>query len=271
MSMGFEHLEVEVEAGVGTVWLNRPEKLNALSADMWSDIPIAVEALEEDDSVRVIVLAGRGDAFTVGIDIEMLATMMPSGASQAKANRNLYSLIRRLQRTASVFAESTKPVIASVQGYCLGAGMDLITACDIRVATDAASFSVREVKMGLVADIGTLQRLPSIVGEGHAAELALTGRDIDAARAARIGLLNHTYRDVESLRDGTLEVARAIASNSPFVTAGIKKVLGHNRGHTVQESLEYVAQWNASYLISNDLMEAVSAFAEKRPPKFTGD
>ena len=269
--MGYEHIEVEVSDHIGTVWLNRPEKLNALSADMWDDIPMAVQTLDGDKSVRVIVLAGRGAAFTVGIDIGMLAGLTPEGPSQAVTSQRLYETIRRLQLTVSAFANSPKPTIAAIHGFCLGAGMDLITACDIRVASADATFSVRETKMGLVADVGTLQRLPAIVGPGHTAELSFTGGDIGAERAAIIGLVNHVYADVEALNAHARQMAAEIASNSPLVVSGVKKVLAANTGSSVEEGLEFVAHWNSAHLLSNDLFEAMSAFKESRPPRFTGE
>lgn len=263
-------MAVERDGYVATLWLNRPEKRNAMSADMWLDIPAAMAELDADQSVRVVVLGGRGEAFTVGIDIELLATLQPSGDSPAMGNMKLYRQIKQMQRAASCFAESPKPVIAAVQGYCLGAGMDLVTACDIRYASEDAIFSVRETRMGLVADIGTLQRLPAIVGPGHTAELAFTGEDIDARRAAAIGLINHIGPDAASTQEAARGIAAVIADNSPLVTQGIKQVLAANQGRTIDQALDYAAQWNASFLISNDLMEAVSAFTEKRKPDFRG-
>ena len=150
--MGYEHIEIERDGHVATLWINRPEKLNAMSADIWLDIPAAMAEIDADDSARVVVLAGRGPAFTVGIDIELLASLQPGAGSRAETSMNLYRTIKGLQRTASCFAQSPKPVIAAVHGYCLGGGMDLITACDIRVASEDATFSVRETRMGLVAD-----------------------------------------------------------------------------------------------------------------------
>ncbi len=268
--MGYQHIEVETANNVATLWLNRPEKLNAMSRDMWEDIPRAMESIDADDEIRAVVLAGRGNSFTVGIDVAMLSDLAPAGSSQATSNKALYETIKTLQLTASVFAESPKPVIAAVSGYCLGAGMDLITACDIRLASAEATFSIRETKMALVADIGTLQRLPKIIGSGHTAELAYTGRDIDAPRALEIGLVNSLAADAPGVIEAAQDLGQEIAVNSPLVVQGIKRVLAANDGKTVSEALDYVAQWNSSFLMSNDLMEATNAFIEKRPPRFTG-
>jgi enoyl-CoA hydratase len=268
--VSYEHLEVERDGAVATLWLNRPDKLNAMSEDMWADIPEAMAELDDEDDVRVIILAGRGESFTVGIDLDMLASIQPTGPSPATGNRQLYNLIRRLQRTASCFADSPKPVIAAIHGYCLGAGTNLISACDVRLASADAVFSIRETKMGLVADIGALQRLPPIVGTGVTTEMALTGADYPARWASDHQLVNRVFDDRDSLMEAARALAAEIASNSPLVTLGVKRVIQANDGRTVDQALDYVAQWNSSFLISNDLMEAMNAFIEKRNPDYTG-
>ena len=268
--MGFQHLEIARSGHVATLWLNRPDKLNALSEDMWSDIPEAVGHLDDDDTIRVIVLAGRGKAFTVGIDLNLLTSLQPNGPSPASGNRHLYSEIKRLQNTVSCFAETAKPVIAAIHGYCLGAGANLISACDIRLASSDAAISIRETKMGLVADIGALQRLPAIVGSGVTAEMAMTGADYPASWALEHGLVNRVYEDQDVLMKGARDLADEIAANSPLVTQGVKRILQANDGRTVDQALDYMAQWNSSFLISNDLMEAMNAFMDKRDPDYTG-
>lgn len=268
--MGFENIEVERDGHLGTIWLSRPEKLNALSEDMWEDIPRAVTELDSDGQIRVIILAGRGKSFTVGIDIEMLSSLRPAGPSPAAENMRLYQTIKRLQRTVSCFADTAKPVIAAVHGYCLGGGINLISSCDLRLAASDATFSIRETRMGLVADIGVLQRLPAIVGAGVTAEMALTGGDYPAAWAHERGLVSQLFDDQEALMVGAARLADEIAVNSPLVTQGVKRALQASDGRTVEQALDYMAQWNSSFLISNDFMEALSAFAQKRDPDFTG-
>jgi len=268
--MGYDHLEIEHNGHIATVWLNRPEKLNAMSEDMWVDLPAVMADLDADDTVRVVVLAGRGASFTVGIDIGMLASLQPSGGSESEITERLYTEIKRLQATATCLADSPKPVVAAVHGHCLGAGMDLITACDIRFGSADSQYSIRETRMAIVADVGTLQRLPAIVGAGHTAELAFTGADIDAKRAEEIGLLNRVFPDGPATYQAALELAGMIAANSPLVVRGIKTVLAAGQGRSTPDALEFVAHWNSTHLLSNDLMEAVAAFIEKRPPTFTG-
>lgn len=276
----FPHIEVERRHQIGLIWLNRPEKRNALSADMWADLPRAAATLSQDDDVRAIVVAARGPAFSVGIDLQLLSggpgalpllgNLVREGDSEASRRMTIYKRIRELQSSFTSLADSPKPVIAAIHGYCLGAGIDLITACDIRLASSDATFGVRETAMGLVADVGTLQRLPGIIGSAHAAEMVYSGRDIDAERALRIGLINDVYKDPDTTLSKATELADSIAANSPLVVQGAKRVLKAGEGRTVAEGLDYVAVWNAAFLLSDDLSEALAAFGEKRPPKFQG-
>lgn len=266
----FPHIETELIDGVGWIWLNRPQKRNAMSADMWTDLPLAVHQLGQRKETRVIVVGGREGCFTVGIDLELLSQPIPTGPSQGAENLALYQQLKAFQAAFSSFTEVSQPVIAAVEGYCLGAGMDLITACDIRLASQDATFSIRETRMGLVADMGTLQRLPRIIGPGHVAELAYTGKDIGAERAAEIGLVERVYPSGEELRRGAEEMAREIAANSPLVVAGVKRILQAGAGQSLEQSLDYVILWNAAMLQTHDLKEASQAFRERRPPEFTG-
>jgi enoyl-CoA hydratase len=268
--MGYQHLEVERQGRVGWLWLNRPDKRNALSADMWHDIPRAMDEVAADADVRAVVVAGRGPAFSVGIDLEMLGGMRPEGRSETEARFALYGKIKRLQATMSCLADCPKPVVAAVHGYCLGAGIDLITACDMRLATADAVFAVRETRMALVADVGTLQRLPRLIPAGHVADMVYTGRDLDAARAEKIGLVNDVYPDVDSLHEAAQGLAAQIAANSPLAVHGSKAVLSAGAGMTTEQALDHVALWNPAFLHSHDLAEALAAFVEKRPPDFTG-
>ena len=273
MSYESNVLEVEIEDYVATVWLNRPDKLNAMGQEFWDDLPRIVEGLGTDDEARVIVIQGRGRSFTVGIDLAMFAALAagPAGDSSAYAkNHELFETIKRLQQTMTSLSVVAKPVIAAIHGHCLGGGIDLITAADIRIASQDASFSVRETKLGMVADVGTTQRLPTVIAPGHAAELFYTGKDIDAGRALEIGLVNDVYPDTESLHKAAREMALEIAANSPVAVQGIKRVLSGQEGRTVAEALDFMALWNTAFLDSHDLREGVASQIERRPPDFTG-
>ena len=275
--MTFENLSIECTGAVATLWLDRPEKLNALHRGLWQSIPDAVAALDADAEVRVIVLAGRGKAFCAGIDLMDHAPGLAGGGSlsgrgESVVGKRLALLedIRRYQHTVSSLANTNKPVIAAVHGACIGAGMDLITACDIRLAAAGAKFSVRETRIAMVADVGTLQRLPRVIGDGPARELIFTGCDVDAERAMAIGLVNDVLPDVGTLHERAQALAQEIAANSPLAVQGSKQVLGQSRRREVAAELEYVALWNAAFLHSDDLGEAMNAFIQRRKPEYKG-
>jgi enoyl-CoA hydratase len=257
-----------------------------MGPDLWRDLPRAMDAVVSDHSVRVVLVAAKGPHFSVGLDLKAMGDMLTGGGSgpddaddaddasstpsMADRGRRARLNILHLQGAINAVADCPKPVIAAVHGYCIGGGVDLIAACDIRLASADAIFSVREAKVAIVADLGSLQRLPSIIGAGHVAELAFTGKDIDAERARAIGLVNDVATDAEGLMKAAYELAREIAANSPIAVQGTKAVLAANEGRTVAEGLDYVATWNAGMLASDDLVEAMTAFMERRPPKFTG-
>jgi enoyl-CoA hydratase len=268
-------LTIEKEGSIATLWLDRSEARNAMGPEFWRDLPLAVAELDEDDEVRAIVLAANGPHFSVGLDLKAMGGALSSGGesttSPATRNAKTYAMIRSMQDSVSSVAKCTKPVIAAIHGYCIGGGVDLIAACDVRFASSDAIFSVREAKVAIVADIGSLQRLPKIIGMGHVMELALSGKDITAIRAAEIGLVNQAEGDKNHVVHVAKDLAREIAANSPLAVQGTKAVLNATDGKTVQEGLEFVAAWNTLYMNSNDLTEAMMAFLEKRPPKFEGN
>lgn len=276
-SFASDVLTIEVDGHVATLWLDRPEKRNAMGPAFWTDLPVAMAALGADPDVRVVVLAARGPHFSVGLDL----TAMPGitgpadsdGARPSVAARAAYARreIVRLQASITSVADCAVPVIAAIQGWCIGGGVDLISACDIRLASADAQFSVREAKIAIVADVGSLQRLPAIIGKGNVAELAFTGKDISAARALAIGLVNDVSGDADAVVADARAMADEIAGNSPLAVQGTKAVLAAGEGRSVAEGLDYVATWNAAFLSSDDLIEAMSAFMEKRPGMFTGN
>jgi enoyl-CoA hydratase len=276
-------LSIEQDEWVATVWLDRAEARNAMGMDLWRDLPLAMEAVSADPDVRVVVIAAKGPHFSVGLDLKAMGSVLSGGGdggssgssgggapSMAARARRGRTEVLRLQDAITAVARCPKPVVAAVHGYCIGGGVDLIAACDIRLASADATFSVREAKVAIVADLGSLQRLPAIISAGHLAELAFTGKDISAERAKEIGLVNDVATDSEGVLKAAYALAADIAGNSPIAVQGTKAVLAANEGKSVAEGLDYVATWNAGMLASDDLVEAMTAFMEKRTPKFTG-
>jgi enoyl-CoA hydratase len=270
-------LTVTHDGHVSTVFLDRPEKRNAVGMPFFAQLPEVMGELAADDEVRAIVIAARGPAFSVGLDLTALGGVGDApGAnagdrpSQAAVARRIHADVLRLQGSISSVADCPKPVIAAIHGYCIGGGVDLTSACDIRLCSADAVFSVRETRMAMVADLGSLQRLPELMPSGYVAELAYTGRDVDAVRAERMGFVNEVFPDRETTLEAAQQLAAEIAANSPLAVQGTKAVLAEARRARVEAGLRFVAAWNAGQLRSDDLDEAVTAFFERRPPKFTG-
>jgi enoyl-CoA hydratase len=265
----YKSLEVKTLEGIAEIRLKGPGKGNAMGPDFWAEFPKAVALIDSDSAVRAVIVSGGDSEFSYGLD---LPAMMPQLAAKGKflghERRKFLDLIVELQHCFSTIEQSPKPYIAAINGWCIGAGLDLISACDIRVCSAGAKFSLREVKVAIVADLGSLQRLPHIIGQGHTRELAFTGKNIDAQRAKEIGLVNDVYDDAEALSKHVHELAKEIAANPPLVVQGSKQVLNESRDRSVDEGLKYVALWNSAFLHSTDLEEAVRAFMERRPPKF---
>ena len=265
-------LFVETRDHVAEVVLRTPGKGNAMGPDFWRELPETFAALDADASVRAIVLRADGAHFTYGLDLPaMMGDLGPAVAGGlADARTRLHELVLRLQDSVTAITRCRKPVIAAIHGVCIGGGVDVITACDVRVAARDARFSVREVRVAMVADLGTLQRLSRVVGEGHARELAMTGRDIDAARALRIGLVNDVFDSHEETWNAARAIAREIAENPPLVVQGVKQVMNERVRAADETGLRYVAAWNSAFLPSADLGEALAAFMEKRKPNYRG-
>ena len=268
-----ESLTVTCDGGIAEVVLTGPGKGNAMGPAFFRELPEVFAELDRDESVRVVIVRGQGGNFCYGLDLKAMGpTLMPLVSSEnlAADRLRLLRLIGELQRGCDAVERCAKPVIAAISGVCIGGGVDLAAACDIRVASREARFSVREVKVAIVADLGSLQRLPRIIGHGHTRELAFTGRDIDAERARCIGLVNDVLADEAALLAHARAMAAEIASNSPIAVQGVKQVLGYGDERRILDGERFAAVWNSAFLASHDLMEAMSAFFEKRPPKFTG-
>lgn len=267
--MNFETLTISESVGVAHIELNRPAKANALDGAMWTELRAAFDWLS-GSRARVGVLSGRGKHFTSGIDLDLLVAMqaeigaLPEGRRQER----LKSLIVEFQQAISAAESCSKPVLAAIHGACLGGGIDLITACDMRYATADARFSVKEVDLAIVADVGTLQRLPRLIGEGLARELAFTAREFDGTEAHAMRLVNRVFPDKPSLMAFVMETAAAIAAKSPLAIRGTKDTLNYSRDHSVAEGLAYVAAKNAAVLFSADLNEAMAAMKGKRKATF---
>lgn len=267
MSDGYTCFDVKLDGGVATVTLSRGEKLNTMIPAFWNELPALVRDLDATGEARVVVLASTGRHFSAGMDLSVFGATRPEGET-GRLRSNLRANVLHLQETFSVFEKARMPVLAAVQGGCIGGAVDMVTACDMRYATEDAFFCIQEINIGMTADVGTLQRLPRLIPEGVCRELAYTGRRMPAAEAKAVGLVNEVYDDHESLLDGVHEVARTIASRSPLAIYGSKQMITYARDHSTADSLDHMATWQAGMFQPADMAEAFAAQAEGREGDF---
>jgi enoyl-CoA hydratase len=268
--MNYQTLVVTVQSHIAHIELNRPDKANALNETMWNEIRTAFKWADETAEVRVVVLSGRGKHFCAGIDLIAFADVQKIVADkdQARMREKMRRQILDMQDCMSAIERCRKPVLAAMHGACVGFAIDMTTCCDMRYSTADAFFSVKEIDIGMTADVGTLQRLPKLIPDGMARELAYTGRKMTGDEAQRIGLVNRCFDNQEALLSGVIQIATDIASKSPLAMRGTKEMLLYARDHSVSDGLNYIATWNAAMLLSDDLQKAMEANMQKRPAKF---
>ncbi len=265
---GFETLALRMEQHVAWVALNRPDKANAMNEAMWAELQQCFEWADAEPGVRVVVLCGEGKNFCAGIDLGMFAGLAEVMGRQPELGRRIEWFrrhIKSLQANLSAIEQCRKPVLAAIHGNCVGGGIDMVSACDMRYCAEGAVFSIKEIDIGIVADVGTLQRLPKLISPGMVSELALSGRNVGAAEAERIGLVNRAYNSYEEMIDGVSELAQSIARKSPLAVRGTKEMIRYSRDHSVDDALNYVATWNAGMLSQEDAMLAISAASGEAP------
>jgi len=270
--MSYSSFKLDINNHIAHLAFNRPEKANSLHKEAWKEMKMIFETLHDNDDVRVIVLSGEGKHFCAGIDLELLMSIQAFQqiSCEARKRESIRKFIIELQNCITAIERCRKPVLAAIHRGCLGGAVDIVSACDMRYCTEDAYFVVKEIDLGLVADIGTMQRLPKIMAPAMAAELAYTGRKMGGAEAREEKLVNRCYADKERMMEGVMEIATMIAAKSPVCIRGTKEILLHTRDHSVDEGLNYMATWNAAMLLSNDLMESFQATMQKRKPVYEG-
>ncbi len=270
--MNYPFFEVQKfpEKKIAVVRLNRPEKRNAMNWPFWKDLPNVVNDLEKDKAIRSVVILGNGKSFSTGLDIEDFFTQFGDSLTGAIADKReeLFQLILTLQEGFKRINASEKVYICGVHKHCIGGGLDLMVACDIRLATKDASISLRETRVAIVADMGSLNRLPQIIGMGNTRMLAFTGRDISGEEAHRMGLVSEIYDTFEELEKKSIDLATEIAANPSIAVRGTKAILNYMEDHGPKDGMDYVSVWNSAFLDSEDLREIANAFKEKRKPNF---
>lgn len=267
--MAYERLQVSVEQGVATVLLARPEAANALDERLWQELPDCFMALDAAPEVRAVVLAAQGRHFCAGLDLGMFATLQPPENSEhARHGEQLRAIILRLQAALTSLEQCRKPVLAAVQGACVGGGLAMACCADMRYCSEDAYFSVKEIELAIAADLGTLQRLPRLIAPGLARELAYTGRRLAAAEALSSGFCNRVFASADEMLPAVQAIAREIAVHSPPAVRATKEILNHARDSRVEEGLRYAATWNAGLLSTGDVVRSFEARARGEQPRY---
>lgn len=269
--MGYECFDLTESDGVAHLQLSRPDELNTMNKAFWSELPDAVDSIDMDGRCRALVISSTGRHFTAGMDLSVFAEGIferDIGEDPTRANARMRGTALHLQEAFTIFERVRMPVIAAIQGGCIGGGVDMVTACDLRYASSDAFFSVQETNIGMTADVGTLQRLPHVVPEGIAREMAYLGQRLPAQRAYDVGLVNGLFETHDELVEGALGVAAEIASKSPMAVWGCKQVINYSRDHSVADGLEYIAAWQTGMFSPDDMAESFGAMTEGREAKF---
>lgn len=272
--MGYECFDIEIVDKVGHVKMTRPEKANSMVPSFWRDLPLIVDEMSASGSVRAMVLSAEGRHFCSGMDLSVFGSGDDgiaggtNGGHRSRRNERFRSTALHLQDSFTALERARMPVLCAIQGACVGGGIDMVSAADMRYATADAFFSIAEINIGMTADVGTLQRMPKLVAEGIVRELAYTGRKWTAEEARAAGFVNAIFDDHESLLDGVHSVAAEIASKSPMAVWGTKQTMHHTRDHTVADGLEFIANWNAAMFDTDDMAEAAAAAMEGRPAEY---
>lgn len=268
--MSFKSLEVTIENHIAQVKLNRPNELNSMNVDFWQEFPKAINDINQQAEARVIVLSSTGKHFSAGMDLAVFTSpnSIPMQGDPARMAENLRRAVLQLQDAFNVLENIRIPVLAAIQGGCIGGAVDMISACDSRYCTEDSFFTIKETQLGMTADLGTMQRLPHLIPQGVMRELAYTGRKFDAQEAKEIGLVNKVYTSQEAMLAGVMEIAEQIAQQSPMAVAGCKEMINYSRDHSVADSLKYMATWQSGMFRPQDMMKCFAAKAQKTTPDF---
>ena len=273
MTSKYESFKLEIESNIANIILSRPEQLNSMSRKFWVELPEILEEVNRNSEIRVLIISSTGKHFCAGMDLSAFDNGVANIPKEkrpdnARIGEALYRSAKELQEYISKLEKIRVPVIAAIHGGCIGGAVDLVTACDIRLATSDAFFCIQEINIGMAADVGTLQRLPRIIPDSKMRELAYTGRRMLADEAKESGLVSDVYNTQEEMVNAAKEMANEIAKKSPIAIYGLKALMNYSRDHTISDSLDFNALWSGAMLSQRDMEEAIKAFVEKREATF---
>ena len=273
MTSKYESFNLEIEENIANIILSRPEQLNSMSRKFWVELPEILEEVNRNSEIRVLIISSTGKHFCAGMDLSAFDNGVANIPKEkrpdnARIGEALYRSAKELQEYISKLEKIRVPVIAAIHGGCIGGAVDLVTACDIRLATTDAFFCIQEINIGMAADVGTLQRLPRIIPDSKMRELAYTGRRMLADEAKESGLVSDVYNSQEEMVNAAKEMANEIAKKSPIAIYGLKALMNYSRDHTISDSVDFNALWSGAMLSQRDMEEAIKAFVEKREATF---
>ena len=270
--MSYECFKVSIAQNIAHIVMNRPEKRNNMNAAFWDELPTIIRDIDEHARARVIVISSTGPHFCGGLDVGMFATGVKDDSDDVTRRRQkgakFLNSVSIMQDSFTALENCRLPVLAAIQGGCIGGGVDLVTACDMRYATRDAFITIYETKIGMTADVGTFPRIVKLIPEGLVREMAYTGRRVTADEAFSMGLVNKVFESQEDMLTGVMKIANEIAANAPLAVHGCKRAITYARDHTTQEGLEWIGMWNASMLQNDEIIEAIAARQESRPAEF---
>ena len=268
-TMQYSTLEVTQEGHIAHIVLNRPDAMNSMNPDFWSELPAAIRAIDDAGEARVVVISSTGKHFSAGMDLSVFLNMKEDfkGDPSRRAER-MRRMVMLLQESFTAIEQARMPVIGAVQGGAIGGAVDLLSACDMRYCTKDAFFTIKETQLGMTADVGTLQRLPKLIPIGVVKELAYTGRNFGADEARQLGFVNQVFDDHSAMMDAVMNLAQQIAANSPLAVSGTKTMINYAVEHTVAESLTYMATWQAGMFQMEDVFKAMESQKTKTLPDF---
>jgi enoyl-CoA hydratase len=268
--MSHKSITLVIENNIAHIQLNRPKEFNTMDVDFWQNFPKIIDEINNESTARVIVISSTGKHFCAGMDLAVFTQANQSEKIElGRKNEKLRRTVLKLQACFNALEKVRMPVLMAIQGGCIGGAVDMISAADCRYCTEDAFFSIEEINLGMTADLGTLQRLPSLISIGLVKELAYTGRRMPAVEAKTAGLVNNVYADHQSMMTGVMSIANEIAARSPLAVLGCKEMINYSRDHSMSDSLDYMAVWQSGmFQPQTDMMETFTAKAEKRKPNF---